>query len=73
MDPQARRFMWGIIENLTKGKQNSAVVLSTHSMEEAEVLSTKMGIMVAGSFVCLGTTTHIKQKFATVICRVYIK
>jgi hypothetical protein len=35
-------------------------------MEEAEALSTKMGIMVRGGiFTCLGSTQHIKNKFGT--------
>ena len=33
-------------------------------MEEAEALSTKMGIMVKGGvFRCFGSSTHIKNKF----------
>jgi len=33
-------------------------------MEEAEALSTKMGIMVRGGiFRCFGTSQHIKSKF----------
>lgn len=39
------------------------VVLTTHSMEEAEALSTRLGIMVAGRLACLGTPQHIKSKF----------
>ena len=35
-------------------------------MEEAEALSTKMGIMVRGGiFRCFGSSQHIKNKFAT--------
>jgi ABC-type multidrug transport system ATPase subunit len=35
-------------------------------MEEAEALSTKMGIMVRGGiFRCLGSSQHIKNKFGT--------
>ena len=35
-------------------------------MEEAEALSTKMGIMVKGGiFKCFGTSQHIKDKFGT--------
>jgi len=35
-------------------------------MEEAEALSTKMGIMVRGGiFRCYGSSQHIKNKFAT--------
>ena len=63
MDPEARRFMWQVIETISKNK-SSAVVLTTHSMEEAEALSTKMGIMVKGGvFKCFGSAQHIKNKF----------
>lgn len=35
-------------------------------MEEAEALSTKMGIMVRGGiFRCLGSSQHIKEKYGT--------
>ena len=35
-------------------------------MEEAEALSTKMGIMVKGGvFKCMGSVQHIKNKFGT--------
>ncbi len=47
MDPEARRFMWSVVAKIAERK-TSAIVLTTHSMEEAEALSTKMGIMVKG-------------------------
>ena len=50
MDPKARRFMWEIIADISTRGKNSAVILTTHSMEEAEALSTGMGIMVDGQF-----------------------
>lgn len=57
MDPEARRFMWSLIERISQRDQKSAVVLTTHSMEEAEALSTKMGIMVTGgSLRCFGSS-----------------
>jgi len=40
------------------------VILTSHMMEEAEALSTKMGIMVKGGiFKCFGSSQHIKDKF----------
>jgi len=44
MDPEARRFMWSVVANATQVKKQSGVIITTHSMEEAEALSTKMGI-----------------------------
>ncbi|CAI2385685.1 unnamed protein product [Moneuplotes crassus] len=65
MDPKARRFMWEVIAKISTRGKNSAVILTTHSMEEAEALSTNMGIMVAGQFKCFGSKQHIKNKFGT--------
>jgi ATP-binding cassette subfamily A (ABC1) protein 3 len=65
MDPKARRFMWEIIAKISTRGKNSAVILTTHSMEEAEALSTSMGIMVDGQFKCFGSKQHIKNKFGT--------
>ena len=65
MDPTARRFMWEVVADISSNK-TSAVILTTHSMEEAEALSTKMGIMVkGGTFKCFGSSQHIKDKFGT--------
>jgi len=65
MDPEARRFMWQVVEKISQRDKKSAVILTTHSMEEAEALSTKLGIMVRGGvFRCMGSTQHIKNKFA---------
>ena len=61
MDPEARRFMWSVIHKIsTKG---SSVIMTTHSMDEAETLCKRMGIMVNGEFVCLGKANEIKEKY----------
>jgi ATP-binding cassette subfamily A (ABC1) protein 3 len=66
MDPEARRFMWQVVAKISQQRKKSAVILTTHSMEEAEALSTKMGIMVKGGvFRCFGSSQHIKNKFGT--------
>ena len=63
MDPEARRFMWSVIHKMsTKGKKSS-VIMTTHSMDEAETLCKRMGIMVNGEFVCLGKANEIKEKY----------
>jgi len=63
MDPEARRFMWSVVARIASQK-TSAVILTTHLMEEAEALSTKMGIMVKGGiFKCFGPAQVIKNKF----------
>lgn len=61
MDPETRKKMWKVIGNIKK--RNSSVILTTHSMEEAEALSDRMAIMVAGRLRCLGSATWIKSKY----------
>ena len=65
VDPQAKRFMWNILSKISTLRKKSAIIITTHSMEEAEALCTKMGIMVAGEFKCFGSSTHIKDKYGT--------
>ena len=65
VDPQAKRFMWNIVSKISTLRKKSAVIITTHSMEEAEALCTKMGIMVAGEFKCFGPSTEIKDKYGT--------
>lgn len=60
MDPASRRFMWSII---AQSMQSRAVVLTTHSMEEADALCTRIGIVVNGQLQCLGSSQHLKSKF----------
>lgn len=66
MDPEARRFMWTVVAKISQHRKKCGVILTTHSMEEAEALSTKMGIMVRGGiFKCFGSALHIKNKYGT--------
>lgn len=44
MDPVARRFMWDVISRVSTRGGKCSVVLTTHSMEEAEALCTRIGI-----------------------------
>jgi ATP-binding cassette subfamily A (ABC1) protein 3 len=61
VDPKARRLIWDALSAVRT--QGTALVLTSHSMEECEALCTRVGIMVAGSLRCLGSTQHIKSKF----------
>ena len=63
MDPEARRFMWAVIHKLTSKGNNNSVIMTTHSMDEAETLCRRMGIMVNGEFVCMGTANYIKENY----------
>ena len=62
VDPYSRRMLWKTIRDESK---DSALIVTTHSMEEAEALGTKMAIMVDGKFKCFGTGQEIKEKYGT--------
>ena len=60
-DAKARRLLWDDIISLTK--ENRVVILTSHSMEECEVLCTRLVIMVNVEFKCLGSPQYLKSKF----------
>ena len=62
MDPLSKRLMWRVIAQLCHDK---AVVVTTHYMEECEALCSRIGIMSQGRLVCLGSSQHLKSRFAT--------
>ncbi|KAH7855874.1 hypothetical protein Vadar_029947 [Vaccinium darrowii] len=63
MDPIAKRFMWEVISRLSTRRGKSAVILTTHSMNEAQALCTRIGIMVGGRLRCIGSPQHLKTRF----------
>lgn len=62
LDVISRRELWHIIENL-KGK--ITIILTTHYMEEAEILSDRIGIMNKGKLIELGTSKELIKKTNT--------
>ncbi|PIN24569.1 Lipid exporter ABCA1 [Handroanthus impetiginosus] len=63
MDPLAKRFMWEVISRLSTRRGKTAVILTTHSMNEAQALCTRIGIMVGGKLRCIGSPQHLKNRF----------
>ena len=61
MDPVARRQMWKVMESASR---DCALILTTHSMEEAEAVSTRLGIMSRGRMMCIGSATELREKFS---------
>ncbi|CAG8709936.1 14386_t:CDS:2, partial [Cetraspora pellucida] len=60
LDPEVRRLIWNIINDAKKGR---TIVLTTHSMEEAEVLCNRIGIMAKGTLRCLGPQLRLKEVY----------
>ena len=63
MDPEAKRTMWSVIHKIATNGRKSSIIMTTHSMDEAESLCKRMAIMVNGEFVCLGKANELKSKY----------
>lgn len=48
VDPVSRRFMWQVINRIATQQKLCSIILTTHSMEEVQALSQRVGIMVSG-------------------------
>ena len=62
LDVLARHDLWEVIRSL-KGK--ITMILTTHYMEEAEVLSDRIGIMKSGSLLAVGTVGELNAMAGT--------
>ncbi|KAK9831648.1 hypothetical protein WJX74_004219 [Apatococcus lobatus] len=60
MDPVSRRHVWELVTEL---KRTAAVILTTHSMEEADILGDRVAIMARGRLRAIGTPIHLKQQY----------
>lgn len=63
LDPQARRNLWGLIEEVRD--RGISVILTTHYMDEAEILCNRVAVMDNGKIIALDTPKNlIKQLLA---------
>lgn len=60
VDPYARRAIWDLI---LKYKAGRTIVLSTHHLDEADLLSDRLAIISSGELQCVGTTMSLKRKY----------
>ncbi|XP_011306963.1 retinal-specific ATP-binding cassette transporter [Fopius arisanus] len=61
VDPAARRSLWNTLKICQASGQS--IILTSHSMEECEVLCNRLVIMVKGQLVCVGASQELKQRF----------
>ncbi|KAK4568290.1 hypothetical protein RGQ29_003890 [Quercus rubra] len=60
LDPASRNNLWNVVKN---AKQDRAIILTTHSMEEAEFLCDRLGFFVDGSLQCIGNPKELKARY----------
>uniref|UniRef100_A0A8C4SY66 ABC transporter domain-containing protein n=1 Tax=Erpetoichthys calabaricus TaxID=27687 RepID=A0A8C4SY66_ERPCA len=58
VDPCARRGIWDV---LLKNRVGRTIVLTTHHLDEAEVLSDQIAIMDQGQLKCCGSPSNLKE------------
>lgn len=63
MDPYSRRFTWEVIRK--RAQSGKTILLTTHFMDEADLLCDRVAIMSAGSLACVGSPVFLKSKFGT--------
>uniref|UniRef100_A0AAY4A5X7 P-type phospholipid transporter n=1 Tax=Denticeps clupeoides TaxID=299321 RepID=A0AAY4A5X7_9TELE len=62
VDPYARRGIW---ELLLKYKQGRTIILSTHHMDEADILGDRIAIISNGRMCCCGSSLFLKKCFGS--------
>lgn len=60
MDTSSRRRLW---EMLKENKNGRIVILTTHYMDEADILGDRIGIMAEGKVKCCGSSLFLKNRY----------
>ncbi|XP_018330699.1 ATP-binding cassette sub-family A member 3 [Agrilus planipennis] len=60
VDPSARRALWDLLQQQKKGR---TLLLTTHFMDEADLLGDRIAIMAGGVLQCCGSSFFLKKKY----------
>lgn len=60
MDPAARRQTWNVLQ---ESRQGRTMLLTTHYMDEADVLGDRIAIMAGGVIKCCGSSLFLKKLY----------
>ena len=64
VDPESRRIMWKNINELSNSGHKYNMILTTHSMEEAEILCDTVSWFRSGNFITLGNPEKLKIRYS---------
>ncbi|CAB3992561.1 ATP-binding cassette sub-family A member 1-like [Paramuricea clavata] len=62
VDPYARRAIWDLLLQYKPGR---TILLSTHHMDEADVLGDRIAIIAQGKLCCCGTSLFLKSQYGS--------
>ncbi|MFC1524676.1 ABC transporter ATP-binding protein, partial [Thermodesulfobacteriota bacterium] len=63
LDPQARRYLWDIVHRIKA--DNKTVILTTHYMEEAQILCDRVAIMDSGKIIVMGSPADLLKQYCS--------
>ena len=61
MDVTAKRSLWSFLKSR---KNNKIIILTTHSLDEADYLADRIGIVAEGKLICCGTSSFLKNHYS---------
>ena len=59
VDPYSRRGIWNL---LIKHKEKRTIIMSTHFMDEADLLGDRIAIINNGKLVCIGSSLFLRAR-----------
>ena len=65
LDPQSRRAIWDMFGELKAHDPDLAIILTTHAMEEADILCDRVAILDRGRILCEDSPEALKRGLAT--------
>jgi ABC-2 type transport system ATP-binding protein len=72
LDPTGRESMWKYIKQLVR-EEKIIIILTTHYMEEADILCDRIGIIDKGKIIALDTPSKLKKMIASDIIKLKLK
>ncbi|XP_077981076.1 phospholipid-transporting ATPase ABCA1-like [Glandiceps talaboti] len=70
VDPYARRSIWDLLSRYRKGR---TIILTTHHMDEADILGDRIAIISQGKLKCCGSSLYLKSQFGNGYYLVLVK
>ena len=65
LDPQSRRAIWDMFDNMKASDPELSIVLTTHAMDEADYLCDRLAILDGGRILCEGAPETLKRGLET--------
>lgn len=60
MDPSSRRAIWNLLQSI---RHNKVILLTTHFMDEADILADRKAVLSKGKLTCIGSSLFLKNRF----------